>query len=50
MICSFSCFYNKESKKQLKSSVKKFCKKVLHKTFAIFTGKHICWSLFLNKV
>ena len=23
---------------------------VLHKYFAIFTGKNLCWSLFFNKV
>ena len=23
-----------------------FCKKVVLKTFAIFTGKYLCWSLF----
>ena len=25
----------------------KFCKKAIHKYLAIFTGKHLCWSLFL---
>ena len=27
-----------------------FCKKGVVKNFAKFTGKHLCWSLFLNKV
>ena len=26
-----------------------FCKKSVFKNFAIFTGKHLCWSLFLLK-
>ena len=27
-----------------------FCKYVVLKNFAKFTGKHLCWSLFLDKV
>ena len=27
-----------------------FCKKCVHKNFAKFVGKYLCWSLFLNKV
>ena len=27
-----------------------FCKKGVLEKFAKFTGKHLCWSLFLNKV
>ena len=27
-----------------------FYKKGVHKNFAIFTGKHLCWSLFLIKL
>ena len=27
-----------------------FCKKAFLKNFAIFTGKHLCWSLFLTKL
>ena len=27
-----------------------FFKKVVHKNFAIFTGKHLCWSLFFIKL
>ena len=27
-----------------------FYKKGVPKNFAIFTGKHMCWSLFFNKV
>ena len=26
------------------------CWKIIIKSFAKFTGKHLCWSLFLNKV
>ena len=26
------------------------CKKIVFKNFAIFTGKHLCWSLFLIKL
>ena len=28
--------------------LEKFCKKAALKTFAVFTGKHLCWRLFLN--
>ena len=27
-----------------------FCKKAALKTYAKFTGKHMCWSLFLIKL
>ena len=27
-----------------------FCKKGVFKNFANFTGKHLCWSLFLEKL
>ena len=27
-----------------------FCKKGVLKSFANFTGKHLCWSLFLIKL
>ena len=27
-----------------------FCKKDVLKNFESFTGKHLCWSLFFNKV
>ena len=27
-----------------------FYNKVVHKNFAIFAGKHLCWSLFLIKL
>ena len=27
-----------------------FCRKGFHRNFAKFTGKHLCWSPFLNKV
>ena len=32
-----------------KQSPKEFYKKVVLKYFAIFTGKHLCWSLFITK-
>ena len=27
-----------------------FCKQGVFKTFVKFTGKHLCWNLFFNKV
>ena len=27
-----------------------FCEKSVHKNFAVFTRKHLCWSLFLRKL
>ena len=27
----------------------KFCKKAVLKNFAIFTGKHLCWRLFIDQ-
>ena len=30
-----------------KQAPEKFCKKAVHKNFAIFTGKHLRWRLFL---
>ena len=27
-----------------------FCKKRALRSFAKFTGKHLCWSIFLSKV
>ena len=27
-----------------------FCKKIDFKNFAKFTGKHLCWNLFFNKI
>ena len=33
-----------------KQSPKLFCKKAVLKNFAIFTGKHLCWCLFLIKL
>ena len=32
------------------SHLKVFCKKCVSKNFAKFTGKHMSWSLFFNKV
>ena len=32
------------------SRLEVFCKKGVHKTFVEFTGKHLCQSIFLNKV
>ena len=34
-------------KKSQKQPPEKFCKKAILKNFAIFTGKHLCWRLFL---
>ena len=33
-----------------KQRLEVFCKKGVLKNFAKFKGKHLCWSLFLNKV
>ena len=33
-----------------KQSSDVFCKKAALKNFTIFTGKHLCWSLFLIKL
>ena len=27
-----------------------FCKRIASENFGKFTGKHMCWSLFINKV
>ena len=35
---------------QQKQPPEVFCKKVALKNFAIFTGKHLCWNLFLIKL
>ena len=39
-----------KSIKQKKESPDLFCKKGVLENFAKFTGKHLCRSLFLNKV
>ena len=39
-----------ELKVNRSSRPKVFCKKDVLKNFAKFTGKHVCQSLFLNKV
>ena len=31
-----------------KQPLEVFCKKNIFKNFAIFTEKHLCWSLFFN--
>ena len=41
---------NLEPKMDRSSYPKKFCKKSVLKNFAKFKGKHLCRSLFLNKV
>ena len=33
-----------------KQPLEMLCKKRIYKVFANFTGKHLCWSLFFNKV
>ena len=40
---------NKGNKKYKKQPLKVYCKKRVLKNFAKFTGKHLCWSLFLIK-
>ena len=32
------------------AATKFFMEKAVLKNFAVFTGKHLCWSLFFNKV
>ena len=34
-------------KKMQKQPLEKFCKKTVLKNFAILTGQHLCWRLFL---
>ena len=36
--------------RQMESQSPVFCKKNAHKNFSNFTGKNLCWSLFLIKV
>ena len=54
-IRQISILYPKKSKefyhhkKFRKSEKEVFCKKSVFKYFAIFTGKYLCWSLFLIK-
>ena len=43
---TFFLYFNKSSSKN-RSSHQVFCKKDFFKKLAIFTGKHMCWSLFL---
>ena len=64
MIISFRCFSIKESKAVLELIQHVYCiliffrsshqrcsvKKAVHKNFAIFTRKHLCWSFFLMKL
>ena len=35
---------------QRKQPPEVFYKKAILKNFVIFTGKHLCWSLFFNKL
>ena len=47
--------FNRVLNTPLKTYIKKqpaevFCKKAVLKSFANFTGKHLCWSLVFNKV
>ena len=44
-------FYNPENVRNYRSrSQEVFCKKGVYRNFAKFTGKHLCQSLFFNKV
>ena len=43
-------FKEEKTTRYRNSRPKKFCKKGAVKNFANFTGKHLCLSLFLNKV
>ena len=38
------------TKKFQRQALEMFCKKYVLKHFAIFTGKHLCWCLFLIKL
>ena len=42
--------YHKWFFKKQKQPPVEFYKKGVFKNFAIFTGKHLCWSLLFNKV
>ena len=48
MIQSFKYFQRKVSDRSSRPVV--FCKKVVLRNFAKFTGKHLCQYLFFNKV
>ena len=47
---SYYTFYTFASNKSQKQPPVGFCKKGALKKFAIFAGKHLCWSLFLIKL
>ena len=47
---SFSIIISKGSGKGQKQPTQCFMKKTFLKNFAIFTGTHLCWSLFLIKL
>ena len=56
---SYKCLFRKSEKMCLsqnffnrfqKQPLEVFHKKAILKYFVIFTGKHLCWSLFFNKV
>ena len=42
--------YNLKNCKPRKKLQEVFFKKTVLKNFAIFTGKHLCWSLFIIKL
>ena len=39
-----------DGKEMQKQPLEMFFRKSVLKNFAIFTGKHLCWCLFFNKV
>ena len=47
IITHYMCFYI--SMMNQKQPPEASCKKAILKNFVIFTGKHLCWSLFLIK-
>ena len=47
LLLRFTILYSSYQQKQPPDV---FCKKAALKNFAIFTGKHLCWSLFLIKL
>ena len=49
-IASLKTSCSEKSVKYRSSRPEMFCKKGVLKNFAIFTGKHLCWSLFLIKL
>ena len=49
--CQFSANSSAEEQNKFRSTLwRRSLKKAVLKNCAIFTGKHLCWSLFFNKV